>query len=223
MTRKIFILPICCIFLVLVFCSSCRERHSGADKYASLLMTVYQRLGYTKLGKDYPSHDLFEIWKQNNFESRTYQQVQSAKKELQAKIANDPERILNFTLDAIGRQCNQDIDQMIKEDQTAVIDVELECVGAITALYFFEKPDQDKMILDRLPNSSPRVLNWLTEFRFEWIYNRPNPQRWIEAIENIPNIQIDWDRKATFIQNLKEAGHSTEKFGVMLGDSGTAH
>lgn len=224
-THPLIILSICGIIIMVLLSEGCREQ-AVADDFEAALRTTYQNIGLTKIGLDYPSQEALEICKQHRAGcekdySRNYVIVQNAKKELLAAISANPKRALAFTLDTMCRQCDKNTERLRKENEVAAFDVSLECLGAITALYYFDQDDQNQIIMDRLTKPVPQVLMWLTRFQFEWIYNRPHPQRWIEALEKIPDNQLKRDLKATIIEDFKEAGHHTEKFGVMLGDSGT--
>jgi hypothetical protein len=193
----------------------CKKEQAVSDDFESNLKFIYNRLGLTKLGKEYPNHELLEIWKQNNSYSKTYQHVQNAKKELLVQIKTQPKRTLTFTLDTISMQCDRN------ENETATIDDELECIGSMTALFFFTSAEQDKVILKRLTKATPKVLTWLADFKYEWFYNRPDSQIWINEIDNISDNRLEQRLKETIVMRIKEARRDSEKFGVMLGSLGS--
>jgi hypothetical protein len=210
MMKQISIRHIFLLVLMVFLSTGCKKEQAVANDFGSNLKFVYQRLGYTKIGKEYPNQELLEIWKQNNSYSKTYQHVQNAIKELLDKIKAEPKRTLAFTLDTVCLQCDRD------KHEATTIDDELECIGSMTALFFFTSDEQDKVILRRLTQATPNVLTWLSEFKYEWFYNRPNPQRWINEIEKISDNRFEQRLKETIIYRIKEAKHDSEKFGVML-------
>ena len=67
------------------------------------------------------------------------------------------------------------------------------CRGAVTALYFFPSKAQDRAILAHLRTLNAAVLrNALVDsqgFTGDWVYNRPDPQRWIMFVESVPTLK----------------------------------
>ena len=123
---KILMIRLSLCFLIVLFSTGCKERRTAiADNFESSLKSIYQNLGLTKIGLDYPTQSALESCKQvrPNCEedySRNYVSVQKAKKELLAKTAADPQRTLAFTLDTICHECSQDTNEIGKENEVAV-------------------------------------------------------------------------------------------------------
>ncbi|MCP3872914.1 MAG: hypothetical protein GY699_07140 [Desulfobacteraceae bacterium] len=218
------IIILCFIFLILSICS-CNRHQANSDNYTSSLKTAYQALWMTKGGLEYPPRqEILDICKQGKDPGclKVYKHVQEGKETLLSKIASDPERTLAFTLDTICTQCEYGIDEVANEKKG--LEIEGECLGAITSLYFFNKDHQDKVILDRFKNASPKVLTWVfATSRFEWFYNRPNPDRWIEFSNNIPDDIIKEMarppgemQREFIIEEFEKKIDDIEKFGVML-------
>jgi len=207
-------------FLLLLLSTCCSERQAIHDDFEFSLRLTYESLGLTKQGLDFPSQEALEICKQERSDcknySRNYIAVQNAKKNLLAKIAAYPERTLAFTLDTMCLECSQDTDKMSKKGKVAAVEVELRCLGAIVALYYFNQNYQDQIIIDRFTNAPAEVLQWIAEGRYEWFYNRPTPEKWIEAINKIPDDRLEPALKKTMIQRISSAANKPEKFGVML-------
>jgi hypothetical protein len=201
---------------IALFCHGCKEPAHLENDAEAILKSAYLRLGYTKQGLDYPGEEELLSWRKNKYYSKTYTVVQEGKRDLLDQIASDPQQVLMYTLDTISLECNQDTDTI--EDDATAIGMELRCVGAITALYFFNRPDEDRTIITHLKKASSEVFDSVQNFRYEWQYNRPDPQAWIDALEKIPDDQVDKDITGSIVDNIKEAIRDPhpEKFGVML-------
>lgn len=222
MTKELKFHYMSCLVLGVILCVGCIQNKVVADKFDFSFPSIYQSLGLTKIGLDYPTQEALENCKQYraNCEkdySQNYISVQKAKKELLANIAIDPQHSLAFTLDTMCLQCGKNTEALRKENEVAALETSLECLGAITALFYFNDMDQDKIIMNRLLEPSPQVLTWLSKFRFEWIYNRPDPDKWIASLDKLPSGELDPDMKNAIIQAFEEAKVGFEQFGVMLG------
>ncbi len=212
------------LLFFIIFFEGCNKHHTNNDDFTLSLKTTYQRLCATKLGLDYPPRqEILDLFKQGKDPGRlkTYQSVQVGKKDLLSKLSIDPERTLSFTLDTICTQCEK-TDKI--EDKEKSFELQQQCLGALTALYFFNKDQQDKAILDRLHKASPNVLTWaFSTFRFEWFYNRPKPNRWIEFSKNIPEEILKQMAKPPgemqreyIIERFEKNIDDIDKFGIML-------
>lgn len=217
----------CYIFLLVLAFAGCKEQKKTITDVEDSLKYVYTRLCLSKNGLEYPGEEQLKSWKKEHQPfSKTYLLVQDAKNELMAKIKANPERVLAYTLDTIDTACGySDEDRKAMED-SAALTIESECLGALTALYYFNEPDQDKVIINRLLKASPVVLGRITDVDwFEWHCNRPNPQVWVEAIKEIPDDQIGRDLKEGLLWNFEtvldpdsQLNRMKMKFGVMLLD-----
>ncbi len=216
---------ILCFILFILFVCSCNRHKADSDNFSSSLNTAFQALWMSKGGLEYPpDQDYLELCKQGKDPGclKVYKHVQEGKETLLKKIESDPERTLSFTLDTICTQCEYGIDEVANEKKG--LEIEGECLGAITSLYFFNKDQQDKIILDRIKKVSPKVLSWIfVTTRFEWFYNRPKPDRWIEFIKSIPEKTLKEMggphriiEKETRIEEFEKKIDDIEKFGVML-------
>lgn len=217
---KIRYMAFCSVFFYLLFVilsfEGCKESHTKNNGFTLSLKMAYQKLWLTKGGLEYPPRqEILERCKKSKDSCfKTYRSVQEGKKALLSKILIDPERALSFTLDTICVQCEKNIEEI--KDKNKALEAEGECLGAITALFFFYKDGQDRAILDRLLKQSSQVLSRIARHRCEWFHNRPKPERWIEAIEKLPDDQLEQWKKETIIEELKKNIKDIEKFGIML-------
>ncbi len=208
-----------CILLLAGCCKPCLVR----DDFELALKWAYHDLHLAHMGLEYPPRKeiLESCWKSRDRGCLdAYLSVQQGKKIVLNNKDIDPNRTLSFTLDTICKQCDMAL------DHHKGIGVESECIGAVTALYFFNSEDEDKIILNRLEKASPLVLDWVLDGpRAEWFYNRPDPERWIDFVNNLPDETIEQmarpseEMERSFIADkFKTKESEIEPFGLMLCD-----
>ncbi len=204
------------LLLILLF-EGCNKNYEKNDEFAFSLKGAYQKLWLANWGLEYPPRqDILDLCKQGKDPSclETYQYVQEGKETLLSKISSDPEKALSNTLDTICMQCEKNIEEI--KDENKALETESVCFGALTALYFFDKDDQDKAILDRLLKQSSQVLSRIARHQFEWFHNRPEPERWTKAINKLSDEKLERWKKEAIIEEIEKDIKSIEKFGVML-------
>ena len=60
--------------------------------------------------------------------------------------------------------------------------------GAIVSRYFFAKPEEGKIILDKFKTADAAVLSkMLGPSQYAWYINRPDPTNWISYLESLPD------------------------------------
>lgn len=205
------------VMLIIGCCKPCIVK----DNFELSLKWAYQELALASVGIEYPPSKkvLSSCWKGHDRACLdTYFDVQQGKRVLIHNKDSDPERALSFTLDTICSQCDKPVDH-IKN-----ISSEMECIGAIKALYFFNNPAEDMIIVNRLEKASPRVLNWVLDGpRAEWYHNRPDPGRWIEFVNRLTDETIaqmadptEKMEKSFIIDQFKMKEVEIEPFGIMF-------
>ena len=205
---------------VLIVNGCCRLCVTQAD-FEMDLKWAYRDLWLAKRGLEYPpdKKNLELCWQSRDQGCiNAYMSVQQGKRILLYKKDTDPVRTLSFTLDTICQQCNMDI------DHNKGINIESECIGAITALYFFNSENDDKIILDRLVKASPKVLAWVLDgTRAEWYHNRPHPEDWIEFVNKLPDKIIEHMgslpeklEKSYITDKFRKKESQIEPFGIMF-------
>jgi len=97
------------------------------------------------------------------------------------------EAALKRTLDAVGTECRA------ASGDRATVSKWQGCRGAVAAFYFFSSNAEDRAILMHLATLDPEVLrNAFVEshgYTGDWVYNRPDRQRWIAFVEARPTLR----------------------------------
>jgi hypothetical protein len=95
------------------------------------------------------------------------------------------EAALKRTLDAVGTECRAPA----SGDRVTVSRWQ-GCRGAVAAFYFFPSDAEDRAILMHLATLDPEVLRTAfvesDGYTGDWVYNRPDRQRWIAFVEARP-------------------------------------
>jgi hypothetical protein len=196
-------------FLVLCFLlSGCTNSASAEKAFESKLDKAYEDLYSARFGLEYPpSKKDLDICKNKKIESclRVYTAVQDAKKFIHEVIERDESLALSDTLNKITVKCG--VENSMKD---------LTCVGAVISLYFFDKEKYQQQIRDALTSSGNSVIKLVFSYRYEWMYNRPDSDRWIAFVNSLPEPVMSHNEKEPFIEYFEESNKSFKKFGVML-------
>jgi hypothetical protein len=146
----------------------------------------------------------------------TFNDVMDAKQLIVDQIQADPERVLKITLDTIFTYAELVPDPKIPlKDPNEGLHEESTYTGAIMALYFFNRDEQDQVILNRMKKAPLKVLEELFyTAAYAWLHNRPHPERWVAFVETLPENSFSIRRKKTIIDTLKTTDF--EKRGIML-------
>jgi hypothetical protein len=205
------------LMLVVGCCKPCIVK----DNFELGLKWAFQDLALASIGLEYPPSKkvLESCWEGRDRACLdTYLDVQQGRKILIHRKDTDPARALSFTLNTICKQCET------PADNEKGVGSEMECIGAIKALYFFNSPDEDMMIIKRMENASPRVLGWVLDGpRAEWYHNRPDPDRWIEFVNRLPDETIEQMadpsekiERSFIADKFKKTEVEMEPFGIMF-------
>lgn len=197
------------LFVTIAICNASDNENKKLD-----LMGAYSKIWYTHSAINYPhsKEKLNNCIKNNDATCLScYKEVKAAKQYLLDQIATHPDKVLTFTLDTIFNYCQKEPAETFE----AIIQDESLCFGAVIAIYFFDQEKHDLIMLDRIKDAPPKVLDKVFG-NFEWLYNRPSPQRWIKFIEKLPEKVMTKGGKSFFIDRLKMKKGDYEEFGLML-------
>jgi hypothetical protein len=154
-----------------------------------------------------------------------YSAVKRGRDYLLKRISEDPDRTFKITLDNILYYCNKDLlrdyrsNEHIFQAERYNLKISTLCDGPIISLYYFDQDKYDSIILERLKHAPPKVINEFFIIDYEWMYNRPDPKRWIRFLEKLPNNVMNKHDKAFKIKKFQKKKGDYEKFGIMLLDS----
>ncbi len=203
------------ILSILLPSNACAAEAKSIDNLEYSLQEAFRAISFIHYGLDFPpNQDIVDRCYANRDESclRTFEPVIDAKRYIVTQVRADPDRALQITLDTIFKFTEVQADAI---DRITNEGLSEECTyhGAIMALYFFNRDEQDRKILDRIKSAPLRVLNSLFG-DYEWQYNRPEPQRWIEFVKALPEKDFPASHKEYIISCFRKAGR--KKFGLML-------
>lgn len=218
--KTIFIIVVAHLLVVTTGFIGCKQSKKLSEGEQNSLKSVYYKMAYSKNGLEYPRNpEILKRCKAGKDKSclESYQYVQEGRETLQVIIVKDAEAALEYTLDTICVQCGKEIINSRDKDKIEEsLKVENECLGALTALFYFAEKEQDEIIRGRLLKQPPKVIEWLGRSRFEWFYNRPEPEKWISAIKSKPDDKIDPATKEVTIKHFQTPIDDIEKFGIMF-------
>lgn len=127
--------------------------------------SVYSSLALIHAGLDYP-HTLHKLVKCQEIGDepclKAYHRVRAAKRQL---LSRPEEDALARTLHTIENECSTNGN-------------ELDCIGAITALYFFPSSSSDAKIRGFLDSASSPVLLNIVSKSGNWLSNRNDKSAW---------------------------------------------
>jgi len=208
-----------CIFIVLALTlvAACNAKDNGSGDLEPELQNAFQAIQLSIGGLDYPGDEeglASCIAYKDKDCLKTFNDVIDAKQFILAQIQADPERVLNITLDTIFTYADLiPVSKIPFMHPDELKNERLAYTGAIIALYFFNRDKQDQVILNRMKKAPLKVLKKL--FRVDvWLYNRPQPERWVTFVETLPENSFSIHDKKFLIDTLRTTDF--KKFGIML-------
>ncbi|MCI0507596.1 MAG: hypothetical protein L0Z73_16000 [Gammaproteobacteria bacterium] len=196
------------IILLVLMLGGCSNSSNAGKDIEAQLDKAFAALWLADLGLEYP-HDqgILDYCVKNNDEAclRAYQQVQGGKKIILETIAQDEALVLRTTLNRIEIKCASE-----KTEDSIV------CTGAVVSLYFFNKDHHQAQILASLRAMSSTSFKRAFSGKYEWMYNRPDPDEWIAFIKSLPDHTMPANEKVPVIRHFEKSKQTFEKFGVML-------
>lgn len=202
------------IIMVLSSVSVSSARDNATSDLERELHDAFKSISLSHLGLEYPpDNDRLSSCTGGCLE--VFNRVMDAKQFIMAQAHAMPEKTLGITLDAIFHYALQipaassrpkSPDEGLSESST--------CFGAIIALYFFDRDAQDRIIFDRIKSGPPEVLDKLFVLDYEWLHNRPNPERWVVFVDSLPEKNFPAPFKKHIIETLRKKDF--KKFGIML-------
>ncbi|MCI0505835.1 MAG: hypothetical protein L0Z73_06950 [Gammaproteobacteria bacterium] len=196
------------VILSVLLLSGCSQSANADKDFEAQLDNAYEALNLARLGLDYPpNQEILDNCVKDNDSSclRAYNRVQEGKKFLLETISRDEDRVLRITLNRIETKCASE-----KTEDSFI------CTGAVVSLYFFNKEHHQPQIMDALLNKGENLVKWVFFMRFEWMYNRPDPDEWIAFVKSLPDDVMPPIEKDIEINTFEKSKQPFEKFGVML-------
>lgn len=182
-----------------------KNGYSLEQNFKDTLRQAYQYLGYSHHGLDYPGNkEILDRCIKNQIEPclRVYHKVKEAKQVILTYIGSDRQKIFQFTVDTIMSDCDQQAHQPT-------------CFGAVVALYFFNEAQEDDQLFKVIAKATPEVFGNLFLKRFEWYFNRPCPDKWINFIQSARKLTAeDKAQLITYFKQAKQENYTA--FGIML-------
>jgi hypothetical protein len=168
------------LVLIMFFGCNYNTHESKQEELSSTLKTAFERLYLAKGGLEYPhSKEALDNCTQHNDKAclDAFNQVNHAKD----VIASSADiKTLETTLDIIEATC------LSSDEETAPFI----CYGGIMSLYYYNAPDQDTLIMNRMERYPKTIRNMIFNNEFYWYLNRPDPNKWIRFLESA---DIHWD------------------------------
>ena len=196
------------VMLSVLLLGGCSDSANAGKDFEAQLDNAYEALNLALYGLTYPHYQrILDDCIKDRDESclRSYKRVQEGKKFLLAAISRDEDRVLRITLNRIETKCASE-----KTDDSIV------CTGAIVALYFFDKQHHQPQIREALRIMSQPSFKRVFSAKYEWMYNRPDPDQWIAFIKSLPDHVMPPNEKKIEIETFEKSKQPFEKFGVML-------
>ena len=196
------------LILSVFLLSGCSNTANAGKDLQSELDSAYENLYLANFGLEYPPNQkILDLCIKNSDKSclRVYRKVQDTKKFVLGAIDKDEDRVLNNTLNKIVVRCSG---EKSRDDFT--------CVGAVISLYFFHNEKNQKKIQDALSKASRNSVKLVFSSRYEWMYNRPDSDKWVGFVKTFPDQVITPAERATIIKAFENSKTGFEKFGVML-------
>ncbi len=205
------------ILLALSLVDACSAKDNRSGDLEPALHNAFRAIYLSTYGLEYPGDDegvAHCIAYKDKDCLKTFNDVMDAKQLIVDQIQADPERVLNITLETIFTYADLISDQKARQDSSGIIpNEETTYTGAIMALYFFNRDEQDQVILTRMKKAPLKVLEELFG-AYAWLYNRPHPERWVAFVETLPENSFSIQHKKTIIDTLKTTDY--KKRGIML-------
>ncbi|NOV31009.1 hypothetical protein DDY07_14825 [Methylomonas sp. ZR1] len=189
--------------LLLILSFSCDAVNTEQKNLELLLPKSFEQIYLAKFGLDFPKTlDILNRCIQYNDTQclKAYNEVMEGKKTLQSISSS---HVLETTLNIIEKAC------LSKDENLA----NFTCYGGIISLYFYNSPEQDAKILQRIKIYPKKIQNMIFDNEFHWFYNRPNKDVWISAVSTM---DVDWKNDtykqyilSLFRKNIEEAKGET--------------
>ena len=204
------------VWAILLAASTCHAAGSHSAKSLGLekkFQDAFRSLYMTRFGLEGPKGERQLntcIVSGNSRCLKLFKYVMDAKHFLQEQIRQDPHHALELTLDTIFK-----LDPAPPPGKRRDLHDEAVSVGATFALYFFSTEEQDQILFQRMEHAPPAVLDRVFDgVNEEWLYNRPDPERWIPFINALPDSILTSFEKESRISSLKTP--PLEKSAIML-------
>lgn len=165
--------------LFLVLSLSCNAVNNEQKDLELNLLKSFDHIYLAKFGLDFPKTvDTLNRCIQYNDKQclKAYNEVMEGKKKIQSVAST---HALEITLDIIEKAC------LSKDEKLA----NFTCYGGIMSLYFYNSPEYDAKILERIKIYPKKIRNMIFDNEFYWFYNRPNKDVWINVVSMM---DVDW-------------------------------
>lgn len=168
---------IAALFLVISF--NCNAVNNEQKNLELILLKSFDQIYLAKFGLDFPKtvDTLNRCFQYNDKQClKAYNEVMEGKKSIQSVSSA---LALETTLDIIEKSC------LSKDEKLA----NFTCYGGIISLYFYNSPEQNDKILERIKIYPKKIRNMIVDNEFYWFYNRPNKGEWINLVSTM---DVDW-------------------------------
>lgn len=168
---------IAALFLVMSF--NCNAVNNEQENPELILLKSFDQIYLAKFGLDFPKtlDTLNKCFQYNDQQClKAYNEVMEGKKSVQSVSSALG---LETTLDIIEKSC------LSKDEKLA----NFTCYGGIISLYFYNSPEQDAKIIERIKIYPKKIRNMIVDNEFYWFYNRPNKDEWINLVSTM---DVDW-------------------------------
>jgi hypothetical protein len=165
------------LFLALSF--SCKALNNEQKNLEFILKKSFDQIYLAKFGLDFPQTvaSLNRCIQYNDKQClKANNEVMEGAKMIQSVSST---HALETTLDIIESAC------LSKDENLA----NFTCYGGIISLYFYNSPEQDAKILERIKIYPKKIKNIIFANDFFWFYNRPNKDVWINVVSAL---DVDW-------------------------------
>lgn len=154
------------LLLITVLLAACGEREP-----------VFSSLALAIGGLDFPhTRQTLDLCRQRNDEAclKSYRRVKTARDSLLSRPRNEA---LKRVFETIGADCGQ---------ESADLATEMNCTGAVAALYFFPGPEDDRAIREFFHRLPPSTLKKVIASGGDWPGNRENKPAWRQWVAESP-------------------------------------
>lgn len=151
---------------------------------------IFSNLALAIGGLDFPhTREQLALCRKTDDESclKTYRAVKTARKSL---FSRPRQQARQMTFDTIRETCPK---------PQADLPTESTCMGAVIALYFFSRPEDDLSIREFFDKLPPFVLEKVLSSGGAWLSNRENKPGWKEWVSKSP---LSEESRKTFLIQL---------------------
>ncbi len=220
MNTVTLLLFVCLLFPTICFASDIKNKPRKYD-----LDYAYEDIYRSHFAMDSPYHkeDLDRCIKTGDKDCLfCYSSAKRGRDYLLKRISEDPDEILNITLNNIFNYCDKDLvrdyrsQEHIIQAHSSNLKISTLCAGPVISLYYFAQDKYDRVILERLSHAPSKVIKSIFKGNYEWMYNREDPNRWIRFIEELPDNVMNKDEKKANIEIFQKKKGDYKKFRLML-------